>query len=181
MFITLKMMQSVDGVIARTDDDKLEWGSKADKLNYKEVTIRYGTVIVGSKTFLAMPKAAFKNRKAIILTRNPERFKEFRPDQGNEEGIRDFTFLPPNPDMVVSYLDSKGVDKAVLIGGGKVNGLFLRAGRVDRICITIAPKVFGTGTRIFGDEALDVKLKINRFEKITEDEMMIVYDVIKDL
>jgi dihydrofolate reductase len=171
----------VDGVIARSDQDKLEWGSREDKFNYKEVTTRYGVVIVGSTTFNAMPKVAFRNRKAIILTRTPERFKEFKPDQGNEEGIRDFNFLPPNPDLVVSYLESKGIEKAVVIGGGKINGLFLKAGLVDRVCVTFAPKVFGKGTKIFGDEELDINLKINRMEKISENEIMVVYDVIKDL
>ena len=172
MFLAIKMMQSLDGIIARSIDDDLSWGSSADKKLYKQFTTDYGTVIVGSTTFKQMPKIAFKNRTCVVLTRKPEQFTEFLDDSN-------FVFLNPNPVEVVKYLESKNISKAAIVGGSHINSMFLKANLVDELFVTIAPKIFGNQVRIFGKDDLAVTLELKAVEKIGESELLINYKVIK--
>ena len=172
MFLVIKMMQSLDGIIARSIDDDLSWGSSEDKKLYKKFTTEFGTVIVGSTTFEQMPKIAFKNRLCIVLTRDKSKYAEYL-DNDN------FVFLQPNPTEVVEYLENNTIEKAVIIGGSKINNMFLQANLVDEIFITLAPKIFGNQVRIFGDSNLDAELELKSFEKISDNELLLNYKVIK--
>lgn len=167
------MMQSLDGIIARSIDDDLSWGSSEDKKLYKKFTTEFGTVIVGSTTFEQMPKIAFKNRLCIVLTRDKSKYSEYLENSN-------FVFLEPKPNKVIEYLESKNIDKAVIIGGSKINSLFLRANLVDEIFVTLSPRIFGSGVRIFGDSSLDIKMELKSFEKISDNELLLNYKVIKD-
>jgi dihydrofolate reductase len=171
MFLAIKMMQSLDGIIARSIDDDLSWGSSEDKKLYKKFTIEFGTVIVGSTTFEQMPKIAFKNRLCIVLTRDKSKYLEYLKNPS-------FVFIAPNPNEVVQYLESQNIQKAVIIGGSKVNNLFLEANLVDEIFVTIAPRIFGNGVRIFGESNLDVRMELKSFEKISDNELLLNYKVI---
>ena len=172
MFLVIKMMQSLDGIIARSIDDDLSWGSSEDKKLYKKFTTEFGTVIVGSTTFEQMPKIAFKNRLCIVLTRNRNKYSEYF-DNPN------FVFLEPNPVEVVKYLESLNLDKAVIIGGSKINNMFLQANLVDEIFVTIAPRIFGNQVRVFGNLDMDIELELKSFEKISDNELLLNYRVLK--
>jgi dihydrofolate reductase len=171
MFLAIKMMQSLDGIIARSIDDDLSWGSSEDKKLYKKFTTEFGTVIVGSTTFEQMPKIAFKNRLCIVLTRDKTKYSECS-DNPN------FVFVEPNPNKVVEYLESQNIEKAVIIGGSKINSLFLQANLVDEIFVTISPRIFGSGVRIFGGYSLDIKMELKSFEKISDKELLLNYRII---
>jgi dihydrofolate reductase len=172
MFLAIKMMQSLDGIIARSIDDDLSWGSSEDKKLYKKFTTEFGTVIVGSTTFEQMPRIAFKNRLCIILTRDKLKYSEYLENPN-------FVFLDPYPIKVVQYLESQNIEKAVIIGGSKINSLFLEANLVDEIFVTISPHIFGNGIRIFGNSTLDVKMELKTFEKISDSELLLNYRIIK--
>ena len=172
MFLVIKMMQSLDGIIARSIDDDLSWGSSEDKKLYKKFTTEFGTVIVGSTTFEQMPKIAFKNRLCIVLTRDKSKYSEYLDNPS-------FVFLEPNPIEVLKYLEGLNLDKAVIIGGSKINNMFLQANLVDGIFVTLAPRIFGNQVKIFGDLNLNVELELKTFEKISENELLLNYKVIK--
>jgi dihydrofolate reductase len=173
MFLAIKMMQSLDGIIARSIDDDLSWGSSEDKKLYKKFTTEFGTVIVGSTTFEQMPKIAFKNRLCVVLTRDKSKYIEYLENPN-------FVFIAPNPNEVVKYLESQNIEKAVIIGGSKVNNLFLKADLVNEVFITIAPTIFGDGVRIFGESSLDVQMELKSFEKISDNELLLNYRVSKN-
>jgi dihydrofolate reductase len=174
MHLTIKLLQSLDGIIARSPDDKLDWGSVADKKLYKQTSQDYGVQIIGSRTFEQMPSFAFKGRKTVVLTRTPDilvhnlkpALKEF-----------DIDALEPDPRKVVQHLESLGIEKALIGGGGLINSLFLKAGLVDEIIVTLAPRIFGAGTLGFGKEFLDVNLELQSFETLGENELLLTYKV----
>jgi dihydrofolate reductase len=174
MLLALKMMQSLDGTIAQNYDDNLSWGSSADKKLYKKFTTEFGTVIVGSTTFEQTPKIAFKNRFCVVLTRDKSKYQEFLDSP-------DFLFLEPNPQSVVEVLEARGLDKAVVIGGSKINSMFLQAGLINNIYITIAPKIFGSGIKIFGDVGLNLNLELVEFERLDVNELLLTYKVLNNL
>jgi dihydrofolate reductase len=184
--LTIKMMQSLDGFIAQNQNDDLKWGSSEDKQLYKKISTEYGTVIVGKNTYLQMPKVAFKNRETIVVVRNVAKFVD--ENQIENVQIQEFkkirfavleniTFVESEPKEIIEYLKSIGRTKALLVGGGIINSLFLNAKLVNEIQVTVAPKIFGGGIRIFGNEILDINLELKTFEKISQNELLLVYNV----
>jgi dihydrofolate reductase len=184
--LTIKMMQTLDGFIAQNQNDKLLWGSNEDKQLYKKVSTQYGTVIVGKNTYLQMPKIAFKNRDTIVAVRNLT--DEWIVSIIGDNDIMSFddvkfcnidnvTFIESNPVTIINFLESLGKSKALLVGGGIINNLFLQARVVNELQITIAPKVFGSGIKIFGNNDLELDLELQDFEKISTNELVLTYKV----
>lgn len=179
MHLAIKMLQSIDGIIARDQQDKLDWGSPEDKKLYKKTSLEYGTTIVGSQTYHAMPTFAFKNRSTIILTRNPE---ELKKNIDSKLAEFDIQFMLPDPIGIVEYLKSKNVERALIAGGGIINSIFLESGLVNQIIITIAPKIFGSGVKVFGDQNLaylNLELELATFKKLGDNELLLTYNVLK--
>lgn len=185
--LTIKMMQSLDGFIAKAQNDDLKWGSSVDKLLYKKISTEYGTVIVGKNTFLQMPKIAFKNRETLVVVRDVKEFINQSKIENAEFGIftsikyavkDNITFIESNPNEIISYLESIYKTKALLVGGGIINNLFLQAGKVNEVQITVAPKIFGTGIKIFGDNTLNIDLELQSFDKISDNEVLLTYKVL---
>jgi dihydrofolate reductase len=185
--LTIKMMQSLDGFIAQNQNDDLKWGSSEDKQLYKKVSTAYGTVIVGKNTYLQMPKIAFKNRETVVVVRDVTKFlEENKIESANIQNFKsinyciqdNITFVESNPSEIVRYLESIGKSKALLVGGGIINNLFLQAKVVDEIQVTIAPKIFGNGIKIFGNNDLEINLDLKSFEKISENELLLTYKVL---
>jgi dihydrofolate reductase len=185
--LTIKMMQSLDGFIAKDQNDNLKWGSNEDKQLYKKISTEYGTVIVGKNTYLQLPKVAFKNRETIVVVRNLS--DEWLEDILGDNDIMSFddvkfcnidniTFIESKPQTIINFLESIGKDKALLVGGGIINNLFIQAGLVNELQITIAPKIFGKGIKVFGNDELDLDLKIQGFEKISDNELVLSYKVL---
>lgn len=69
------------------------------------------------------------------------------PDNDNED-----SFVPLKPAM--KLLRTKGIDSLMVEGGARVITEFLKAGLVDAIIITIAPKILG-GYKAVGDLGLE--------------------------
>ena len=185
--LTIKMMQSLDGFIAQTQDDDLKWGSSADKQLYKKVSIEYSTVIVGKNTYLQMPKIAFKNRETLVVVRDVEKFvSEIKIDNLQIQEFNqikfaiseNITFIQSNPNLIIKYLESLGKNKALLVGGGIINSLFLKAKLVSEIQVTITPKIFGDGINIFGNEKFNIDLELQSFDKISDNELVLYYKVL---
>ena len=194
-------MQSLNGFIAKNQNDDLKWGSSADKKLYKSLSLEYGTVILGKNTYLAMPKIAFKGRLAVVIVRN---LKEFLALQfldlnqkvevfgiitiGKITTLENFIFVQLNDkndlDGLVEYLDYIKIKKALVVGGGVINTMFLAQNKINEMHITIAPKIFSLGTPIFGQISqskdgyinnLDINLTLQKVEQITENEVLLVY------
>ena len=176
MYTTLKMMQSLNGFIAKNQKDDLKWGSSTDKKLYKSLSLEYGTVILGKNTYLAMPKIAFKGRQAVVIVRNLEQFLLSQTPNNSSQIIQqtfrkitigkiidekltfnNFTFVELGRDNklddLMQYLEfnqgDKNTEKTLVVGGGVINSLFLTQNLINEIHITIAPKIFGSGIEIF--------------------------------
>lgn len=185
--LTLKMMETLDGFIAQNQNDDLKWGSSQDKQLYKKVSIEYGTVIIGKNTYLQMPKVAFKNRETLVAIRNLtdnwlkeilniSEIKEF--ENVKYYTMDNITFIESKPTTIIKYLESIGKKKALLVGGGIINSLFLQSKLVNEIQVTVAPKIFGSGIKVFGSDNLNIDLELNSFEKISDNELLLTYKVL---
>lgn len=169
MKITLVLLQSIDGYIAKNDKDDLSWGSKEDKKFFYSKANHAGVMIMGSKTFQLMPKKSFANKYTLVLTSKPEKYEDYENEYGEVE------FFSGTPEEAVQYLEEIGYSEAVLAGGGSVYGSFLHQGLVDEMYVTIAPKIFGTGIKGYGMEELNVDLDLLEIEKLGTNEVVLHY------
>jgi dihydrofolate reductase len=163
------LLQSLDGIIAKTQGDNLNWGSVEDKEHFRSKTKQIGTMIMGSNLYKVMPEHTFDQRKTFVLTSNPARF----------EPKKDIEFFSGSPLELVEKLTESGIKEAALVGGGLVYGSFLKANLVDEIWVTIAPKIFADGIFGYGKEKLDINLEIIGTYTLGENEILAHYRIKK--
>lgn len=167
MNVVLIMAETVDGVISRSSDEFVDWTGSEDKKMFMQLTKEAGVLIMGSKTYDTIGRP-LPGRKNIILTRNPER-KSDNPD---------LVFTSDSPKEILLDLEKQGYSTVALAGGAQINSLFARENLIDEIIITIAPRIFGQGLRLFTD-SLDLRLKLMKTEVLEENFVMLRYGVVK--
>ena len=64
----------------------------------------------------------------------------------------------------------------VLAGGTRINSLFLKAGLIDELIVTITPMIFGTGIALF-EEGVEVELVLKAFKQLDEARVCLHYRV----
>jgi len=136
MHITVVLIQSLNGLI--TDTQGLpgsSWGSREDKVFFKELTTRIGTLIMGSKTFLTLNPKVLTTRNALVFTQHPDKLPQ-------HENV---SFYKGTPKGGLKKLADQGIESAVVIGGADLISQFLVAGLVDELYITVAPYIFSSG------------------------------------
>lgn len=149
MKLTAVMALTVDGKIGINDAHFPDWTGKSDKRMFKDITMKAGAVIMGSKTFDTIGKP-LANRKNIVMTRNPLRLSHWD----------NLIFSSKSPKAILDDLKMEGFSEAVLAGGATINLLFAKAGLIDELIVTYAPKIFGQGLSLFSEAvAIDLDLK----------------------
>ena len=160
---------SADGIIAKNSDhNPTSWTSKEDQELYKKITKEAGVMIFGRKTYDAIG-FPLPGRLSIVLTRDarediPEKLEH---KQGDLKTI-------------LSELESRGFKQVIIGGGTSVNTKFLEPGLVDEIQLTIEPKLFGSGLRLFDNLDIDLNLELLKLTMLNEHTINILYRVKKN-
>ncbi len=168
MHVSLMVAITVDGKIAKASGHYPDWTGKADKQLYVEITQKAGVMIMGSTTFDII-RRVLPGRKTIVMTRNANR----RSDRD------DLVFTQAPPEQIIADLASQGYEKAVVVGGAKINHLFAAKGLIDELILTISPYAFGSGLSIFS-ESVDLKLALKKFWQLDENTLCVRYRVIHE-
>ncbi|OGY44806.1 MAG: hypothetical protein A2729_02890 [Candidatus Buchananbacteria bacterium RIFCSPHIGHO2_01_FULL_39_14] len=169
MKLILMMATTVDGIIAKTKDQKADWTTPADKKAFIAETKKHGVIIMGDTTFDTIGKP-LPGRLNLILSFTPEKYKE-----REIPGTLEFVKMPPGD--VVKMLESRNFSSAILGGGARTNAAFLKAGLVDEILITIEPKLFGVGINFTEGEDLDLNLELIESKEIGDNAVQLKYKV----
>lgn len=165
MKVFIIVAETADGFIARDDSQiSTAWTSKEDKQRFVELTKRAGVVVMGKSTFKTLPHP-LKDRLNIVYTKT-ETF------EGAES-----TSLEPGE--LVKNLEERGFKEVAICGGSQIYTMFLNAGIVDTIYLTIEPVVFGSGVSIFGESTPDIRLELVNESKTETGTMMLEYKVLK--
>lgn len=130
---------TADGYIAKDENHPAFWTSKEDKQRLVELTKRAGVVVMGSTTYKTLPRP-LKERVNIVYSRS----KSF-------EGV-EMTQKPPQE--LLAELEVRGFKEVAILGGSHIYNMFMKAGVIDTLYLTIEPIVFGAGIRLFKDEML---------------------------
>ena len=162
--VSIIVAETADGFIAKETNHPALWTSKEDKKHFVEITKRAGVVIMGSTTWKTLPKP-MKDRLNIVYTRSGETY----------EGAESTSIEPKE---LIDSLESRGFSEVSICGGSSIYTLFLKAGVVDTIYLTIEPILFGKGISIF-NEQLDLKLELQSETKTEAGTIFLEYKVIK--
>jgi len=157
--------ETADGFIAKDEHHAAFWTSKEDKVHFVELTKRAGVVVMGSTTFKTLPRA-MKDRINIVYSRK-EKF----------DGVE---MTEDNPIELVRKLEARGFKEVAICGGSSIYTLFLKAGVVDTIYLTIEPVVFGTGISLFND-SVNTQLQLISESKTENGTLFLEYKVLNKL
>jgi dihydrofolate reductase len=157
---------TADGFIGRNAGHLADWTSREDKKLFVRLTKQAGTMVMGSKTFATIGRA-LPGRKTIVYTTRP-----------NEFSVDGVEATDESPVELVARLENDGVKALAVCGGASIYALFMDAGVVDELYLTIEPLLFGTGVPLFSSE-LDCKLSLLDLEKLNEHSILLHYAVQK--
>lgn len=155
---------TADGFIARNAHHRADWTSKEDKAFFVERTKQAGVVIMGSNTFETFGKP-LKNRLHIVYSKN----KKY-------EGV-ETTSLPPAE--LLKQLEGRGYTEAAICGGATIYTMFMKAGLVDMLYLTIEPLLFGSGIPLF-TEPLDVNLQLASSRTLADNVILLEYGCLNE-
>lgn len=152
MRVILFMVMTANGMIAG-DDDAKDWSSKEDWDGFVAMAKKVGNIIIGRRTYDVARKTTglldvVKLR--VVLTHHT--------DQQPVEPQTVFMNAPPA--KILEYVLSKGYDTALIAGGSFINSLFMKAGLVDELYLTVEPVIIGRGIPLFADGDFQSRLKL---------------------
>ena len=167
MKVILYMAMSLNGMIAKSDDDT-SWISKEEWDGYSLAVRTAGNLIVGHRTY-------------NILTKQPE-FSEFKDVKLVVVAQEDFQTLAENHLVAHSPKEAlrllSNFEQVVVAGGGALNASFLEENLVDEIFIDIEPIILGQGIPLFRDKGFERNLKLVGQKKISDNEIQLHYEIL---
>ncbi|MDP1722447.1 MAG: dihydrofolate reductase family protein [Candidatus Gottesmanbacteria bacterium] len=168
MNVTLLMAITINGFVAGQDDDT-EWVKDIDAL-YK-MTAEAGVAIMGKRTYDECVKYnafPYKGALNIVMTHDKTLLTK---------STDDVIFTDATPQGALQLLEQKGFDHALVIGGGNINGSFLKAGLINEIILDIHPMVMAKGIHLFEGDFPYQQLELMSFTKINDDLLQVKYRV----
>ncbi|MDP2664413.1 MAG: dihydrofolate reductase family protein [bacterium] len=155
---------SADGFIAKTSaHTSMVWTSKEDKQFFVEMTNKAGVVVMGQNTYETIGKP-LPGRHNVVYSRDRQ-----------YEGVQ---VTQAEPAALLKELEGKGYKEVAICGGATIYTMFMEAGLIDKLYLTVEPIVFGQGLTLFNKE-LDVKLALVQTRKLGEQTLLLEYDVVK--
>jgi dihydrofolate reductase len=110
-------------------------------------------------------------RLRLVLTRTPEAFAN-----DSVPGKLEFTDTPPL--QLVAELRQRGLQRCAILGGAQIHSLFLEAGLVDELWLTLEPLLFGNGTPLLARRTSS-QLTLLSSEKLAPSTLLLKYRVEK--
>jgi dihydrofolate reductase len=157
---------TADGFIGRSSGHNADWTGKVDKQLFVRLTKEAGVIVMGART-LATIGRALPGRRNIVYTSRPEGI--------TVEGI-ETTSEPPA--ALIKRLEAEGHNAVAIIGGATIYDLFMRAGLVNEIYLTIVPILFGQGLSLFTGQ-LTTQLNRKELTQLEDGAVLVHYTIEK--
>lgn len=168
MKTTLIMAMTVNGFVAGPNDDT-NWIKNIDDLY--NMTVDAGVAIMGRRTYDECVKYdafPYKGALNVVMTHDKSLIAK---------SSGDVIFTDATPKGVLQLLEQKGLDHALVIGGGHINGAFLKDGLIDEIILDIHPMVMAKGIHIFEADFPCQIFELSKYEKMHDDILRVTYEV----
>ena len=152
---------TADGFIGKSSQHLTDWTSKEDKHFFVEKTKQAGVVVFGQNTFETIGKP-LKDRLTIVYSKD----KQY-------EGVE---VTQKEPQELLEDLAKRGYKEVAICGGATIYTMFMQAGVVDKLYLSVEPVLFGQGLTLFNKE-LDKKLTLVSIQKLGDNTILIEYKV----
>lgn len=160
---------SLDGFIAEeTDQISTSWTSKEDKKFFSERTKKAGVMVMGSSTYKTIGRP-LPGRVNVVYSKS-SRF-EFKDER--EGFVTDL-----EPAELLKKLEQDGHQEVAICGGAMIYSMFMKAGLIDTLYLTIEPVLFGKGVKLFTED-ISARLQLVSSSKMGENAMLLEYRVNK--
>jgi dihydrofolate reductase len=154
---------SADGYIARSTTELANWTSKEDKKLFMELTKRAGVMIMGRTTYDTIGRP-LPGRRTIIYSHRPI----------DHDGVETTQLAPAE---LIASLKAQGYTELAICGGSSIYDLFLCAGVVNELYLTVEPVLFGNGVRLV-KKAAGQALRLKSQSKLNDNTVLLHYEVI---
>lgn len=175
MRLILIAAQSLDGYITRHDTPGSEFASPEDRTFFREALRGFDCCVMGGETYRTardlIRSALMPQRLRVVLTQTPEKFAD-------DAVPRSLEFSNAAPARLAADLADRGLQNCAILGGSQIHSLFLEAGLVDEIWLTIEPLLFGGGTPLLARRT-STRLKLLARENLSADTLLLKYRVKK--
>ncbi len=152
MKVSIICVISLDGYLNPILKMSPRWSSREDHRHLIRATKRSGVVIMGQNTFTySYFKKALPERWNIVVTHDTD-----------QKPVENVWFTNDAPKTILEAVQKKGYDEVVIVGGSMINSLFMNAGLVTDLYITVTSSIFGSGIPLFAnlDNPLELALKL---------------------
>lgn len=170
----LYIATSLDGFIARPDGN-LDWltsipNPQSGDYGYAELLDSIGTTIMGRKTYEEIigfgVEWPYTGIDSFVVTTNKD-LEIQSPD----------TFvLTGNLQEFINALKKKTDKDIWLIGGGKLITTFINEDILDKMIITVIPKIIGEGIPLFGDKPKETIWKLTGVKAFDTSVVNLTYE-----
>ena len=170
MKVTLFMATSINGFVTGENDDT-DWVKDTNLL--AGIIREKGACLMGRRTYdicLQYNDFPFKNALNIVVTHDQKLI-----NQSTDEAI--FTSLLP--DELFKKIENMGHSELIILGGGQINSLFLRANLIDEIIIDVHPLIIDKGIQLFAGVFPRVNLELISSKTLSDGMVQNRYRVIK--
>lgn len=172
--VVLYTAVTIDGFIARPDGN-LDWlhatpDPETGDYGYEELLANTEVIIMGRKTYdevigygIDWP---YKNFRTYVVTQN----RNFIPGTPSTHILTD--------DIKEFVLEQKQRSRKDiwLVGGGQLNTHFINDGLIDRMILTIIPKMLGDGIRLFANKGVESGWKLVSVQSFNTGLVNLTYD-----
>ena len=160
---------TADGFISRNPGHSpLQWRSQGDKQFFIARTKEAKVVVMGMNT-AKTSKRPMPDRLNIIYAVNKEELPRWKEFEGWEVTQKD-------PAVLVQELSERGYDQVAICGGSTIYAMFMRAGVVNTLYLTMEPVLFGQGMNLFNQE-VDKRLTLVSTTKLEDNTLLLEYGV----
>lgn len=144
---------SVDGFIARKNDDLDFLPEDGEPHGYTEFIAGIDAIVMGRKTFekvLTFGSWPYGKKRVVILSSRPIDLSVVSGGVVEQ--------MAGEPAEIVAQLAGRGIHNLYIDGGVTIQR-FLRAGAIQRLIITRVPVLIGEGVPLFGTLPHDIRLR----------------------
>ena len=170
MKVTLLMAITINGFIADPHDDT-DWVKDLDAL--KKTITEFGIIVMGKRTYDECMKYhvfPYEGAINIVMTHDNSLLS-----QSTENTI----FSNKSPKEIIQLAEEKGFDSLLIIGGGHINGSFLKEEFIDEIILDVHPMIMAKGIKLFEDEFDYKNLELVSHEEMNDQILQVKYKVKK--
>ena len=170
VFIIASM--TADGFVAHDSRQfSMDWTSREDMKFFVAKTKEAGVLVMGSRTFQTIVDAGRRlpGRTIYVYSSRQDAFSpDVRPDKT--------VITKQDPKELIADLAKEGYESVAICGGAQIYDLFMRAGVMTDLYLTIEPVLFGKGISLLADK-FDAKLKLEDLQKLNDNTVMLHYSV----